>query len=107
MDPLSPIIGSDSYNQLMPAVRAAEQARQSGSLDAANQAKTQFMVIFYKEMLKQVFKTPDLSIGGESEENKSVLTTFNSDVMAEQMAQQLASNAQLSRTYLDLIREEQ
>lgn len=82
IDSLSPYVAVKNYSQIMPAARSAASAK----------VKDEFLAIFYKELLKQVFKTPNLSLGEENEQNNS-LTSFNSDLMVEQLAQQLARDA--------------
>ncbi|MCU0641385.1 MAG: hypothetical protein MUC35_04790 [Candidatus Margulisbacteria bacterium] len=67
------------------------------------QAEVEFMTIFYKEMLKQVFKTPRLS--GEDEEESgfsSALTAMNSDLLAEKMAEQMVKSALANRQWSGL-----
>jgi hypothetical protein len=83
----NPLIGP-SYPPLLPAARAAASARVS----------EEFLTIFYKELLKQVIKTPNLSFGEEKESNN--FTNFNSDLMVEQLAQQLAKNAAFTLPWL-------
>jgi len=91
MDGLNQIIGSgNSYGQIGAVSRSAAAAR----------TREEFLTIFYKEMLKQVFKTPDLSIGTDEEEKNSSFAAFNKDLMVEQLAGQLARNAALSQGWL-------
>lgn len=73
IDPISPL----NYGHIMPAARSA----------AAAKVKDEFMAIFYKELLKQVFKGPDLSMGEEKDNANNFVSSFNSDLMVEQMAQ--------------------
>ena len=47
----------------------------------------EFMALYYKEILKQAFKTPDL---GLDKENASFSQTFGKDILVEQMAMELA-----------------
>lgn len=82
IDSLSPYLAVKNYSQIMPAARTAASAK----------VKDEFLAIFYKEILKQVFKTPDLTLGEENEQ-KNLLTSFNSDLMIEHLAQQLARDA--------------
>ena len=88
MDSLSPLtvpagrpVGMRSgYSQIVPAANAA----------ASTKAQSEFMTIFYKELLKQVFKTPNFSVADE-EEKRSGFASFNSDMMVEQLAELLAA----------------
>jgi hypothetical protein len=73
IDSLSPL----NYGRITPAARSA----------AAAKVKEEFLVIFYKELLKQVFKSPELSMGEEKDNSNNFVSSFNSDLMVEQMAQ--------------------
>lgn len=61
--------------------------------------KDEFLAIFYKELLKQVFKAPDLSPGEEDKENNFV-SSFSSDLMVEQLAEQMAKKAAIGPQWL-------
>jgi len=77
------------YNNLVPMSPTGETTAQTAvSPRAAAAAKTQreFATIFYKEIMKQVFKAPNLS--AEEPAEGDLLSSFNSDIMAEQMANQ-------------------
>jgi len=90
IDSLSPLAGlRNDYSQIMPAAGTA----------ASVKVQNEFVTIFYKELLKQVFKTPDFSIG-DNEKESNVFSAFNSDMMAEQLAQQLAQKALLSQQWV-------
>lgn len=72
---------------LIPASKAG-----SASLEAPRaEARQEFLTIFYKELLKQAFKAPDLSLG-ESEQENAFVSAFNSDLMVEQLARELVKN---------------
>jgi len=79
---INPLIAANPYNQILPAA----------SNDASAKIKDEFLTIFYKELLKQAFKAPDLSLGDREEEN-NFFSSFNSDLMVEQLAQELAKSA--------------
>lgn len=55
--------------------------------------KEEFLAIFYKELLKQAFKPPKLSI--ENEDN-SLTRTFGSDMLVERLALELARSEAFS-----------
>ena len=77
---IDPIIAA--RNSYLPAART----------NSPSEARTEFLTIFYKELLKQAFKAPDLSLKGEEKED-NVISNFNSDIMVEQLARELAKNA--------------
>lgn len=54
-------------------------------------AEKEFLTVFYKEMLKQAFKSPSLSLAGEENEN-NFFSTFSSEMMVEQLAEELVKN---------------
>ncbi|MBU0671420.1 MAG: hypothetical protein KJ732_00160 [Candidatus Margulisbacteria bacterium] len=71
----------DMLQRAIPAISYAQQ----------QQIKTEFLAIFYKELLKQAFKPPKL---GLSEDDISFSSTFGADMLVDQFALQLAqSNA--------------
>lgn len=80
IDPLGPMLGSP----LFPA----------GQNLAAEKVKTEFLSVFYKEMLKQAFKVPNLSPNGEEKENNYV-TSITNDMLIEQLAQEMLKNQAL------------
>jgi hypothetical protein len=83
MSSISAISGMSSYyTNLVPAAQAA----QTGS------AKEEFMAIFYKELLKQTFKAPDLTFKSEeeSDQNFNIGSAFGSEALIEQLADQMA-----------------
>ncbi len=52
------------------------------------QAKEEFLTLFYKEMLKQSFQAPKLSV---ADENKASLSNmFSSEIMVNKIAAELA-----------------
>ena len=63
--------------------------RTEGYQSKADVAKAQFLTIFYREILKQVIKPPDLS-GGEDD---SGMHTFNSDMMVNQLTELMVKKA--------------
>jgi Rod binding domain-containing protein len=72
---------------------ALQNARQAATVQEKEKVKEQFLAVFYKELLKKVYKAPNLSLGGEEENNSnSTLSTFTSDLLVEKMAMELAKN---------------
>jgi hypothetical protein len=86
MEGLNPLFNQE-IPQISPFLSQLWVGSNRDSL-SSTEAKEEFLTIFYKELLRQVFKAPDLSIGGE-EENR-VMNFFGSDLMVEQLARQLA-----------------
>ena len=84
---ISPLAGGNAlYSSMLPAAQAA----------AAAGAKEEFLTIFYKELLKQAFKAPDLTLGGEEQSAESAFyLAFNSDMMVEQLAAKMARKSAL------------
>lgn len=80
IDPLSGRNGS--YANLVMA---------AGASSRSTAVQKEFLTIFYKELLKQAFKAPDLSIGDKDENN--FVSSFGSDAMIEQLAQEMARRA--------------
>lgn len=82
---------SDLINQ--PEMQAAlQEARQATTAQAREKVKEEFLAIFYKEILKKVFKAPNMSIGKEEERDTTslMLSNFSADLMVEKMAMDLA-----------------
>lgn len=68
-------------------------------------AKEEFLTIFYKELLRQVFKAPDLSLGDD--QNKvDLVGSFGSDLMVEQLARELARKGSFDARWINLYRGE-
>lgn len=61
--------------------------------------KQEFLAIFYKELLKQVFKAPDLN-PGEEDKGNDLVSSFSSDLMVEQLAEQMAKKASIGPQWL-------
>lgn len=98
IDELSPLIGMKNYSgQIAPAVGAVSSALR-GSNIASTEAQDEFLTIFYKELLKQAFKVPDLSLG---EENQFMI--YNSDLMVEQLARELVKSGSLRPEWVSAI----
>lgn len=91
---VSALAGTRSYYaQMLPAALAAQRAATTGAGTSAEvAAKKEFMTIFYKELLKQAFQAPNLSINGEEDET-SPFTSIKNDAFVDQLAQQLAQKA--------------
>jgi Rod binding domain-containing protein len=88
---LGPLSSAGSSNQILPAALAARNA--SGA--NAAKVKEEFAALFYKEMLKQAFKAPDLSMGDE-ESGQSGFSAINTDLMIERLASELAKKGSFS-----------
>ena len=83
MDPISALAGTNNLAKHLPAAQAARSSKVS----------EEFLTIFYKEMLKEAIKSPDLSFNGDKDQNNnSFFASFNHDVMIEQFAKQLAKD---------------
>ncbi|MBN3033608.1 MAG: hypothetical protein JW873_05880 [Candidatus Saganbacteria bacterium] len=83
MEAINPV---SSVKDLAPLIEAA-QAQGRGE-----EVSREFLTIFYKEMLKQSLQAPALSFDPDKNEEGSFFTAFNSDIMVEQFARQLAQN---------------
>jgi len=71
---------------------------QSGySIEQRQKVQQEFMAIFYKELLKQAFKPPNLT--GTNNPN-SIGNTFSTDMFVEQMAKELAQSKSFSANEL-------
>lgn len=83
-------IGGSSTLQGMQSMR--EMQALLGS-QGKQKVKEEFLAIFYKELLKQSFKPPKLSIGNE---DNSLTRTFGSDMLVERLALELARSGAFS-----------
>ena len=83
MDALSPISAGSDFGQLIAAARAQGNNSQIGQ---------EFLTLFYKEMLKQTIQAPALTFDPDKNEEETFFSAFNSDIMVEQFARQLAAN---------------
>lgn len=72
-----------SYN---PGVQSAASAK----------VQEEFLTIFYKELLKQAFKAPDLGPADEEKKENDFMSSFRSDLMVEQLAQEMVKRGSLS-----------
>ena len=70
------------------------QARRANTPEEKDAVKDKFMTLFYKEILKQVYKAPALGLDGEAEQN--TYSAFSSDMMIDQMAMELAQKGSFS-----------
>ena len=84
----------------LPAMPTGSQA--AGRSAVSGKVSNEFLTIFYKELLKQVFKTPDLSLGN-SADKESRFSTFNSELMVDQLAEQLAKNAAFQPSWISRV----
>ena len=69
------------------------RASQATSSVERQKIKEEFLSIFYKEILKQSFKTPNF---GGSENSNSVMGMFGSDILVEKLALELAQSKSFS-----------
>jgi len=68
---------------------------------AAAKVQEEFMVIFYREMLKQAFKAPDLSVtDGEEKNGAGFSAAYSSEMMVEQLAREMIKSGQLRPDFL-------
>ncbi len=76
--------------------------RQTSFDVAATSAQEQFLVLFYKELLSNTMKMPNLN-GENDQENatSSFSSTFTSDLMAEKLAQELAKKQLIQRKLIN------
>jgi hypothetical protein len=71
----------------------------AGAAGVNSRAGEEFLTIFYKEMLKEAIKAPSFSYDPDNKdksETGTFFSTYNTDLMVEQFAKQLAKN-QLAR----------
>lgn len=82
---------------IQPLSAAQASAQQSVSVNAAvaQQVKEEFLALFYRELLKQSFQAPSLSINGEEDTN-NLPRQLSSDIFVEHMAQELAKSGAIS-----------
>ena len=84
VEQINPLVTSTaSYAQLLPAARTAAGAK----------TQSEFVAVFYKEMLKQVFKTPNLSPLSAEDQTTNFASDLNQDQLIDQLADHLAKNA--------------
>jgi hypothetical protein len=84
MEAINAITALQNYNQL-------ERTAGAGGADA--RAGEEFLTVFYKEMLKEAIKAPSFSYEPDDKsENEAFFSAYNTDLMVEQFAKQLAKN---------------
>ena len=83
---------TDSQTQLLAAAQVAQATH-------SEKAQQEFMTLFYKEMLKQAFKPEDLN-GDEEPQENSFISDFKSDIMVEQLANEMVKNGALRPNWL-------
>ncbi|MDD5593674.1 MAG: hypothetical protein PHG97_02890 [Candidatus Margulisbacteria bacterium] len=83
MDPVSAVSSLNNFQQI---------ARAAAANGASAKVSEEFLTIFYKEMLKQAVKSPALSYDPEKKDENSFFSAFNTDIMIEQFAKQLAKD---------------
>lgn len=89
VEPINPLVRStSSYAELLPAARTS----------AGAQAQSEFMAVFYKEMLKQVFQAPNLS-PLEADEQTGYASNINREMLIDQLAEHMAKKAIASQAW--------
>lgn len=84
MEAISPLSALENLNRLSQAAAASGVNSRAGE---------EFLTIFYKEMLKEAIKAPSFSYDPENgSETETFFSTYNTDLMVEQFAKQLAKN---------------
>ncbi|OGC06266.1 hypothetical protein A3H38_01005 [candidate division WOR-1 bacterium RIFCSPLOWO2_02_FULL_46_20] len=73
----------------VPVAQALQKAGQASTLQQREQVKDEFLVIFYKELLKQAFAPPTF---GVAEEKNSFGSLVGNDLMIEKLAMELAES---------------
>ena len=81
----------------MQNVLAVKNYQSVGSLGKAGEqrVKEEFLALFYKEIFKQAFETPELGVW-KNEGSSSYSRAVSSDMMAEWMAMKMASSKAFS-----------
>jgi hypothetical protein len=89
-------------NNVINQIRSISQYQsRSGAVapTAATKAQAEFMTIFYKEILKQVFTTPKVGLEEEESGFNTTISAMNSDLMAEKLAEHMVQNALASNQW--------
>jgi hypothetical protein len=81
MDAISPVASAGDFSRLIAAARAQGNNSQVGQ---------EFLTLFYKEMLKQTLQSPALTFDPGKNEEETFFSAFNSDIMVDQFARELA-----------------
>ncbi len=85
IEPVNPVgDNSFAYSAMLPAAARA---------DRSEAAKKEFLTMFYKELLKQTIKTPNLSLTDPDQEDNSLISSYGSDLLVEKLAGELAEKA--------------
>ncbi len=90
MDEISQLSALTTYNRLSQLERSA------GTAALNSPAGEEFLMVFYKEMLKQAIKPPAMTYDPDNQEEQTLFSALNTDIMVEQFAKQLVKN-QLAR----------
>ena len=85
-------INNVEQNQPLVAAVAAQSAQRS------EKTQEEFLVIFYKEILKQSMKNPSLSV---SEEDENPFGSLTSDVMIDKLATEIARKQILQQSLIN------
>ena len=78
----------------LSALAGDPRLSQAASAAGANSpAGEEFLTLFYKEMLKEAIKAPSFSYDPDDQsETETFFSAYNTDLMVEQFAKQLAKN---------------
>ena len=90
MDEIGQLSALATYNRLSQM----DQAAGAGALNT--KTGEEFLTIFYKEMLKQAIKPPALAYDPDNQDEQSLFSALNTDIMVEQFAKELVKK-QLAR----------
>ncbi|MDI6731486.1 MAG: hypothetical protein QME05_02755 [Candidatus Margulisbacteria bacterium] len=83
------------------ALLALQKYKSAAASDIQVRQKVQeeFLAIFYKELLKHAFKPSKMGL--TDEDNNSLTATYGSDIMLNQLSEELVKNKALSGDLLD------
>jgi hypothetical protein len=100
MEAVSSLSALETYNRL------SRQAAGVSGVDS--RAGEEFLTVFYKEMLKQAIKSPSFSYDPDNKSGtEAFFSTYNTDLMVEQFARQLAKNQAARPGWLPVSRVDQ
>jgi len=88
----------DNISHQSPSINSASRI----SPDKAAAVQEEFLAIFYKELLKQAFSAPKLSMLGEDDEQNNTFTSaYSSDMLIEELAKVMVKNNSLQADLFD------
>lgn len=85
-------VQGNGYQDMMIA-QMLQKAGQAGTLQQREQVKDEFLVVFYKELLKQAFAP---STFGVDEEKNTFGSLVGNDLMVEKLAKELVDSQAFS-----------